>query len=603
MFLTPRYFPLQLEDFVVNTLSTIQPELVMCGGDLTEAKSSLLKAAQDEAEWQQYRDIVSKRWRNVAWLDIRGNHDNLNVLSRNSSENFYAKYSSMGPRGFLNSYKVSLASRGQKFNIIAVDATWAVGMNYPFNFVGYIDRTEQSSLDGLVSSLKNDEVSIMFGHYPTSVVAQFDYIRTLISRGLVYLSGHLHDLALFRMYQMYSFHDKDNLELELVDWKNNRKFRILAVDNGKLSFTDVKFDDWPIALVTYPKDTKFMMPSKENYSHYEENTIKVLVFHKINISKVIIGIDMETEVEASAVDGGPLYVLPWDAGKFKKGAHRINVKVVDENRIVKEFQQDFTLNPREADKFSNVMSNFVLRSSFSKLFHWLYGLTLFFNLAIPSAMAVTIYLSQSGKLSSTTRRHIQKFSNCCLVRKLMLVTGHNVICVSLIIFVIYMAVGPWVVGSLVEGRTGAVFAWGVVVDSTLVHSQVPFAYYFVHFGLIHPVVVLAIGHLLDFKYGQMMDVGGGAANCGIMRHVAISVSLLLMMAFSVFLSLSFWHQFGSLGFLLGPLKTWSYVFYSAMFWLAWRSSADRMAAVHRVLTKEKEKNEDEDVSTSADKLL
>ena len=40
-----------------------------------------------------------------------------------------------------------------------------------------------------------------------------------------------------------------------------------------------------------------------------------------------------------------------------------------------------------------------------------------------------------------------------------------------------------------------------------------------------------------------------------------------------------------------------------MFWLAWRSSADRMAAVHRVLTKEKEKNEDEDVSTSADKLL
>ena len=588
---------------MVNTLSTIQPELVMCGGDLTEAKSSLLKAAQDEAEWQQYRDIVSKRWRNVAWLDIRGNHDNLNVLSRNSSENFYAKYSSMGPRGFLNSYKVSLASRGQKFNIIAVDATWAVGMNYPFNFVGYIDRTEQSSLDGLVSSLKNDEVSIMFGHYPTSVVAQFDYIRTLISRGLVYLSGHLHDLALFRMYQMYSFHDKDNLELELVDWKNNRKFRILAVDHGKLSFTDVKFDDWPIALVTYPKDTKFMMPSKENYSHYEENTIKVLVFHKINISKVIIGIDMETEVEASAVDGGPLYVLPWDAGKFKKGAHRINVKVVDENRIVKEFQQDFTLNPREADKFSNVMSNFVLRSSFSKLFHWLYGLTLFFNLAIPSAMAVTIYLSQSGKLSSTSRRHIQKFSNCCLVRKLMLVTGHNVICVSLIIFVIYMAVGPWVVGSLVEGRTGAVFAWGVVVDSTLVHSQVPFAYYFVHFGLIHPVVVLAIGHLLDFKYGQMMDVGGGAANCGIMRHVAISVSLLLMMAFSVFLSLSFWHQFGSLGFLLGPLKTWSYVFYSAMFWLAWRSSADRMAAVHRVLTKEKEKNEDEDVSTSADKLL
>merc|ERR1719221_1410140 len=102
----------------------------------------------------------------------------------------------------------------------------------------------------------------------------------------------------------------------------------------------------------------------------------------------------------------------------------------------------------------------------------------------------------------------------------MLVTGHNVICVSLIIFVIYMAVGPWVVGSLVEGRTGAVFAWGVVVDSTRVRSQVPFAYYFVHFGLIHPVMVLGIGHLLDFRYGQATT----RALTSRLGHVSITAS-------------------------------------------------------------------------------
>ena len=61
----------QLQQFVVDTLSHIRPELVMCGGDLTEAKSSDMVADQDISEWRQYRDIVDTRWNSVPWLDIR----------------------------------------------------------------------------------------------------------------------------------------------------------------------------------------------------------------------------------------------------------------------------------------------------------------------------------------------------------------------------------------------------------------------------------------------------------------------------------------------------------------------------------------------------
>ena len=73
------------------------------------------------------------------------------------------------------------------------------------------------------------------------MVRESHYLRSLISRGLVYLSGHLHDLAPFRMENMYSFHNNNSdLELELGDWKLHRKFRLLAVQRGKLSFVDVK---------------------------------------------------------------------------------------------------------------------------------------------------------------------------------------------------------------------------------------------------------------------------------------------------------------------------------------------------------------------------
>ena len=75
---------------------------------------------------EDIRDIVSSRWENFLWLDIRGNHDNLDVLSRNSSNNYFARFSVMDQKGHLRSYVVPLQTRGQKFNFIAVELVYFV---------------------------------------------------------------------------------------------------------------------------------------------------------------------------------------------------------------------------------------------------------------------------------------------------------------------------------------------------------------------------------------------------------------------------------------------------------------------------------------------
>ena len=41
--------------------------------------------------------------------------------------------------------------------------------------------------------------------------------------------------------------------LELADWKNYRGYRLLAVDHGFFSFTDLRFGEWPAILITFPK--------------------------------------------------------------------------------------------------------------------------------------------------------------------------------------------------------------------------------------------------------------------------------------------------------------------------------------------------------------
>ena len=111
----------------------------------------------------------------------------------------------MGRAGELQSYNQRFNSRGQQINVVAVDASTELGLNYPFNFVGRLNQQEQEILNRIVDDIEEDEITIFFGHYPTSVVKESDYLRSLISHGLVYLSGHLHDLAFFKVQNMKIF--------------------------------------------------------------------------------------------------------------------------------------------------------------------------------------------------------------------------------------------------------------------------------------------------------------------------------------------------------------------------------------------------------------
>ena len=584
----------ELRTFVTDVLAVIQPEFVMCGGDLTDAKAKnpVVSEGQRKTEWETYKNITDSRWNRLPWLDIRGNHDTLNVLSRSSQSNFFSNYSVMGREGRLKSYSTKLASRGQKFNVIAVDATLEVGMNYPFNFVGHLNQKDQEDLNKIVKDMEKEEIAIFFGHYPTSVIEESDYVRDLTSHGLVYLSGHLHDLALFKMFNMYTLHNNEHLELELVDWKNNRRFRLLAVDDGKLSFVDVKFGDWPIVLVTYPKNTKYMM-EKEDYGNYHRNSIRVLVFNNTRLERVLIALDDGEPFEASRQGGGPLYLLPWDPSHYSAGEHDITVTVISEGGQEKTVRQQFTLDFSEAHLLNNGLPNFVLRSSFSLLFKSLYFLTLFLYVVLSVSLKTVYHLAWTGQLSPRQRQLFLKFCQFSVFRKLVLVTSCNTIFFCLLAYVVYMAVGPWVVGSLVEGKTGAVFAWGALVDHQLVEVQVPFAYYWLHCGIVHPVMVLVIGQLLDYRNGLT----------GCFGHIVVSSLLLLMTAFSVLTSVTFWMEYGVLGFILGPLKTWSYVFYCVMMILAWRTGELQLTQGYRrvISNNSDKKNDDEnpdDVNSS-----
>ncbi|PKU37039.1 transhypothetical protein [Limosa lapponica baueri] len=141
-----------------------------------------------------------------------------------------------------------------------------------------------------------------------------------------YLCGHLHTLRGL-MPVLHSQHRGGTLELELGDWMDNRKYRILAFDHDLLSFADLNFEEWPVVLITNPKSFLYSSSTHEPLVKILYSThIRILAFSPSVIISVEVSIDGVHLGSAHQVSG-PLYVLRWSPQNYSEGFHHIDVTV------------------------------------------------------------------------------------------------------------------------------------------------------------------------------------------------------------------------------------------------------------------------------------
>lgn len=124
----------------------------------------------------------------------------------------------------------------------------------------------------------------------------------------------------------------------------------MAFDHDLFSFVDTTIGEWPLVLVTNPKNAKFLAPSREPIDRMLNSThIRILVFSTVNIESIQLLIDGQEISTPVAVDDGPLYVSPWQPNKYEKGLHAIEVVAMDiigrKNVYVHQFSLDGTSSP------------------------------------------------------------------------------------------------------------------------------------------------------------------------------------------------------------------------------------------------------------------
>ena len=444
-----------LKDFIYSIITIINPSLVLATGDLVDAKSEDgFSTHQNTEEWKIYYSILqeTKIEEKIPWLDLRGNHDCFDVESAKHESNLFSNYSAMGRKHKLKSYMYVHKPNYGTYSFIGIDACPEPGLKRPFNFFGILTDRDVAELKLMAQETIDHNFTIWFAHYPTATLAIY-YDTTLkpalkSSNSLAYLCGHLHHLGGIS-YTMYSRQPDGYLELELADWKVNRRYRIMAIDHDLASFVDTNYLNWPVILVTNPKEASLSVPIVEPLTRMKYSThIRILIFSPHYIDSVIARVDGIELKELFQHIQGPLYVIKWHPSHYFNGLHTLQIEVNSTGLITRK-TSSFSLDGQVP--LYSIISNFILFSHPPSIIFYLYYIFWFICIIL-----ILLSLFAPPRIEAYLEilywtRPLKKYTNV----KIMWFIAN-----------IYPILGPWCIGVVSSHFSlGIIYLYGIQLPS------------------------------------------------------------------------------------------------------------------------------------------
>ncbi|XP_062945725.1 transmembrane protein 62 isoform X4 [Cynocephalus volans] len=475
------------------------------------------------------------------WLDIKGNHDAYNIPSLESVKNYYRKYSAVRRDG---SFHYIHSTPFGNYSFISVDATKTPGPKRPYNFFGILDKKRMEELLLLAKESSRSNHTIWFGHFTTSTtLSPSPGIRSVMSSAIAYLCGHLHTLGGL-MPVLHTRHFQGTLELEVGDWKDNRRYRIFAFDHDLFSFADLIFGKWPVVLITNPKSLLYSCAKHEPLERLLHSThIRILAFSLSSITSVAVKIDGVHLGQAIHLSG-PIFILKWNPRNYSNGAHNIEVIVQDSAGRSKSVHHIFSLQDNIHLRF-NPLASFILLADHCTMARVLFVLIVLIQLTILITFRYQGYpeLKEPPGFVNLTSFSLHVLSKI------------NIFYYSVLLLTLYTALGPWFFGEIIDGKLGWCFSFGIFVNGHFLQGSLTFivgVFQLVFFNI--PLMAYLCWSLLQRCFGH--NFRSHLCQGKYLKIIPVHLLMLLLYIWQVYSCYFLYVTYGTLAVLFSPLRTW-----------------------------------------------
>lgn len=296
--------------------------------------------------------------------------------------------------------------------------------------------------------------------------------------------------------------------------------------------------------------------------------IRLLVFSPATIDSCMVRIDVGPWLNCVPADDlTQLFVAAWTPNDYAHGLHQLEVRVSDASGRQQSVQHTFSIDGTRTS--FPLLARLVLMCDVSVVFRCLFAVAASLCIAPLVFLRVWHELARHGRAcrpAQTTGRSADGARTRSLCRAVWLLASVNRLALPLVGYVVYLCVGPWAYGEVIDGHWGWIFAWGIYVNGGYLPGSLTYLYGFLQLVMCQLPLMYILGRCVDARFRRLVGVPE-KPRAKWQRKFA-HAPFVLIVAVEVVLAIFFWYAYGMLAFLCGPFRTWSVVLHIVLWWTA-----------------------------------